>query len=310
MEPFVRRSYLVISPLDENDVAASWTHNADAVILDLAGPVPDARKAEARASLSRAVPVAGRGAAEVFVRVNKALLYADVEAAAVPGLRGIVLGGAGCAEDVARADAILGEVEARKGIPEGHLQIVVLLETARGVWNVREIIAASARVSAVGLDEPALCRALGIAPCEEFDPFSYAKGRIVIETRAAKVQPVGVSHPYGVLPRFDDADDIHRLALRGKNLGFAATICPHPSWVEPVNRAQTPTEERLEFYQETRRLFADAIARGTAAIPYPGTGMMIDVPVDERARLTLEMWERCAARDAEKAEAVRRANQA
>ena len=107
MEPFVRRSYLVISPLNEDEVAACWTHNADAVILDLAGPVPDARKAEARASLSRAVPVAGRGGAEVFVRVNKALLYADVEAAAVPGLRGIVLGGAGCAEDVARADAIL-----------------------------------------------------------------------------------------------------------------------------------------------------------------------------------------------------------
>ena len=160
------------------------------------------------------------------------------------------------------------------------------------------------------MDELALCRALGIAPCEEFDPFSYAKGRIVIETRAAKVQPVGVSHPYGVLPQFDDADEIHRLALRGKNLGFAGTICPHPSWVEPVNHAQTPTEERLEFYQETRRLFADAIARGTAAIPYPGTGMMIDVPVDERARITLEQWERCAARDAEKAEAVRRANQA
>ena len=307
MDPFVRRSYLVVSPLNEDDVAASWTHNADAVILDLAGPVPDSCKAEARSALAEAIPIAGRGAAEVFVRVNKNLLYADVEAAAGPGLRGVVLGGAEWAEDVARADAILGEMEARKGIPEGHLQIVALLETARGVWNVREIIAASGRVSAVGLDEPALCRALGIAPCEEFDPFEYAKGRIVIETRAAKVQPVGVSHPYGVLPRFDDADEIHRLALRGKNLGFAATICPHPSWVEPVNRAQTPTEERLEFYQETRRLFADAIARGTAAIPYPGSGMMIDVPVDERARITLEQWERCAARDAEKAEAVRRA---
>ena len=160
MEPFVRRSYLVVSPLNEDEVAASWTHNADAVILDLAGPVPDARKAEARASLAEAVPDAGKGAAEVFVRVNKDLLYADIEAAAMPGLRGIVLGGPGCAADVERADAILGEMEARKGIPEGHLQIVALLETARGVWNIREIIAASARVSAVGLDEPALCRAL------------------------------------------------------------------------------------------------------------------------------------------------------
>jgi hypothetical protein len=34
---------------------------------------------------------------------------------------------------------------------------------------------------------------------------------------------------------------------------------------------------------------------------------MIDVPVDERARLTLALWERCAARDAEKAAALQRA---
>ena len=63
----------------------------------------------------------------------------------------------------------------------------------------------------------------------------------------------------------------------------------------------------MDFYRETRRLFAEGIARGTAAIPYPGTTMMIDVPVDERARVTLELWERCAARDAEKAAALKKA---
>jgi citrate lyase subunit beta/citryl-CoA lyase len=132
----------------------------------------------------------------------------------------------------------------------------------------------------------------------------YAKGRVIIESRAAKRQPVGISHPYGLFPRFDDAEEIHRLAFKGKNMGFASIMCPHPSWVKPCNRAFTPTEEQLDFYRETRRLFAEGIARGTAAIPYPGTTMMIDVPVDERARITLEFWERCAARDAAKQAAL------
>ncbi len=35
--------------------------------------------------------------------------------------------------------------------------------------------------------------------------------------------------------------------------------------------------------------------------------MMIDVPIDERARVTLELWERYAARDAEKAAVLRKA---
>ena len=89
-------------------------------------------------------------------------------------------------------------------------------------------------------------------------------------------------------------------------MGFAGVMCPDPSWVESCNRALTPSDERLEFYRDTRRLFAEGIARGTAAIPYPGTTMMIDVPVDERARLTLALWERCAARDAEKRAALAR----
>ena len=116
-----------------------------------------------------------------------------------------------------------------------------------------------------------------------------------------------MSHPYGVLPEFDDEAEIARLALRSKNLGFAGAICPLPSWVSHCNRAFAPPEDRLEFYRETRRLFAEGVARGTAAVPYPGTTMMIDVPVDENARVNLELWELCAARESEKAAALARA---
>ena len=175
------------------------------------------------------------------------------------------------------------------------------------MWNIREIVRASDRVSSVGIDELALCQSLGIVPNADFDPFEYAKGRVIIEARASRVQPIGMSHPYGMLPEFDDEGEIARLALRSKNLGFAGAICPDPSWVEHCNRAFAPPEDRLEFYRETRRLFAEGVARGTAAIPYPGTTMMIDVPVDENARVNLELWERCAAREAEKAAAVERA---
>ena len=307
IRPLVRRSYLTVSILDRQGVEDSWTHDADAVMLDLDDTVPDGERPVARALVKESIPVAARGAAEVFVRINRPLARADIEASVWPGLSGIVYPGAETGPDIYEADSMLTEMERRRGVVERSLQIVVLLGSGKGVWNVREVLTASPRVSSVGLDEINLCRALGIVPDAGFDPFLYVKGRIVIEGRAAKVQPVGISHPYGVLGRSDDADEIHRLALRGKNLGFAGVICPDPSWVEPCNRALTPSGEQLEFYRETRRLFAEGVARGTAAVPYPGTTMMIDVPVDERARLTLELAELYAARDAEKAAAVKRA---
>ena len=306
MEPFIRRSHLIVSALDDAQVETSWTHEADAVVLDLADSVPDVDKPQARDAIKSAIPMAARGGAEVFVRLNKAFVYADIAASAWPGLKGVVFTGAETAADVVEIAATLGKFERERGIADGSLHIIILLDSGKGVWNIRQIIKASPRVCSVGLDEGNLCRHLGIVPEATFDPFVYAKGRVIIESRAAKRQPVGISHPYGLFPQFDDAEEIHRLALRGKNMGFAGILCPHPSWVKPCNRALTPTDERLEFYRETRRLFAEGIARGTAAIPYPGTTMMIDVPVDERARITLELWERCAARDAAKQAALAR----
>ena len=307
MKPFVRRSHLIVSARDETQVENSWRHEADAVVLDLADAVSDIDKPRAREHIRAAIPVAARGGAEVFVRINKALAYADIAASTWPGLKGIVLTGAENAAEVEEIAMTLAAFERERGIASGSLQIIVMLDSGKGVWSIRDILNTSPRVCSVGLDEVSLCCHLGIVPNVAFDPFVYAKGRVIIEARAAKRQPIGISHPYGLLPQFDDTEEIHRLALRGKNMGFAGVMCPHPAWVEPCNRALTPTGERLEFYRETRRLFADGIARGTAAIPYPGTTMMIDVPVDERARITLELWERCAARDAEKAEALKRA---
>jgi citrate lyase subunit beta/citryl-CoA lyase len=307
MEPFVRRSHLLVSARDEAHIEKSWTHAADAVVLDLADTVPDTDKPSARANIKAALPIAARGGAEVFVRLNKALAYADIVAAAWPGLSGVVLTGAETAADVEEIAATLAVAEKERGIASGALSIIVMLDSGKGVWNIRQIITASPRVCSVGLDEVGLCRHLGIVPTPAFDPFVYAKGRVIIEGRAAKRQPVGISHPAGLFPHVDDPEERHSLALRSKNTGFAGIMCPHPAWVEPCNRALTPSSERLEFYRETRRLFAEGIARGTAAIPYPGTTMMIDVPVDERARITLALWERCAARDAEKAAALQRA---
>jgi citrate lyase subunit beta/citryl-CoA lyase len=307
MEPFVRRSHLVVSALDEAQVESSWTHDADAVILDLTEVVPDMDKPRARECLKTAIPMAARGGAEVFVHINKALAYADIAASVQPGLKGVIVTGIECAADVEAIDATLAMFEKERGLAHGSLHIIVMLDSGKGLWQIREIVHASPRVCSIGLDEGNLCRHLGIVPDADFDPFVYAKGRLIIESRAAKRQPIGISHPYGLFPQFDDPEEIHRLAQRGKNTGFAGVICAHPAWVEPCNRAFTPTEERLAFYRETRHLFAEGIAKGTAAIPYPGTTMMIDVPVDERARITLELYERCAARDAEKAAAVKRA---
>ena len=302
MSTFVRRSHLMVSVLDGEAVESAWSWNADAIILDLGA---DARqRPAARRALADAAREVAKGGAETFILTNADSAYADARAAAVPELSGVAYAGAESGEEMERLDAALAEIEREGGLPLGSLSAIVLLNSGAGVWNIREIISASPRVSSVGLDEAGLRRDLRIAASADFDPFEYAKGRVVIEARARKIHPIGMGHPFGAPPAdgFGDAE-MARLALRSKNLGFAGAICPRPSWVSHCNRAFAPAEDKLEFYRETRRLFAEGVARGSAAVPYPGTTMMIDVPVDENARLNLELRELVAEREAQKSAA-------
>jgi citrate lyase subunit beta / citryl-CoA lyase len=305
VQSFVRRSNLMLPITVQRFVKTAWRHNADAVTLDLEDGVLHSQKAEARGAVKEAIALAGRGAAEVFVRVNKPYLYADLEAAVWPGLSGIMLPKIERADEVREAAECLADLERRRGLDAGSLQLIVLLESALGVWNVRDIVTASSRVSQVALGESDLCLNLAITPREEDDPFVYARGRVVIEGIAAGVQPVGMAFPLSMTPRLLPRDEVLRLATVARNLGFKGAICPHPSWVEPVNTAFSPTAEQAAYYTRVQEVFAEGVARGTAAVPL--NGKMIDVPVDEWAKAVLHLAALCQARDLEKQQASRRA---
>jgi citrate lyase subunit beta / citryl-CoA lyase len=286
-------------------VEKAWRYNADAITLDLEDGVPQPHKGEVRASLKEAIALAGCGGAEVFVRVNKPLLAADVAAAVWPGLTGVMLPKVESGAGVAEAATLMTDLERQRGIEVGTLELIVLLESALGVWNIRDIVTASPRVTQVGLGESDLCRNLGITATDAEDPFVYARGRVVIEAIAAGVQPIGMAFPLSLTPRLLPEKDLLRLATMARNLGFKGAICPHPSWIKPVNAAFSPTAEQVVYYTKVREVFAEGVARGTAAVPLDGK--MIDVPVDEWAKVVLHLAALCQARDEMKQQALQRA---
>lgn len=291
----IRRSNLLV-PLA--DAAGAWRHNADAITLALPGGGSQAQP------LKAAIAEAGKGGAEVFVRADQAALRADLEAAVWPGLGGIVLPQVDAAAEVTEAADIIAGLERERGLGEGSVQLVLLLASARAVWNIRSILGASDRLSQIGLNEGALAKSLGVTPDPGIDPFVYARGRVVVEAIAAKVSPIGMAYPLGIIPRELSDAEVHKLATNSKNLGFKGTLCPYSSWVAPVNAAYTPTPELVTWNQRVREAFAAGVAAGTAAVPLDGK--MIDVPVEEWAIVVLATAEACAKRDAEKAAAVQR----
>jgi citrate lyase subunit beta / citryl-CoA lyase len=305
VQQFVRRSNLMVPMTVQRFVENAWRYNADAITLDLEDGVPQAHKGEVRSNLKEAIALAGRGGAEVFVRINKPFLVADVAAAAWPGLTGVMLPKVESGAEVAEAATLMTDLERQRGIEVGTLELIVLLESALGVWNIRDIVTASPRVTQVGLGESDLCRNLGITATDAEDPFVYARGRVVLEGITAEVQPIGMAFPLSLTPRLLPEKDLLHLATMARNLGFKGSICPHPSWIEPVNAAFSPTAEQVVYYAKVREVFAEGVARGTAAVPLDGK--MIDVPVDEWAKVVLHVAALCQARDEMKQQALQRA---
>jgi citrate lyase subunit beta/citryl-CoA lyase len=294
----IRRSNLLVALSDSNAVDNAWRHDADAVTLDL-----ESAAGASRTTLARAIPSAARGGAEVFVKVDKRTLEQELRAAVRPGLSGIVLPQVESADDVKRADELATALEREHGIAAGTLTFIVLLESARAVWDIRAILSASSRISQAGLDERDLAASLGIDPDPEIDPFVYARGRLAVEATAAKVGAVGMAYPMSVLESHDAAAaDIRTMATKAKNSGMKGVMCPHPGWVAPVNAAFTPTPELVHYNRRVREAFAAGVAAGTAAVPLDGR--MIDVPVDEWAIVVIATAEACAARDAQKRAAL------
>jgi citrate lyase subunit beta/citryl-CoA lyase len=289
MSILVRRSNLQVLMSDQGAVAVAWKHNADAVTLVLDGHAN---------SVKDAIATVSKGGAEVFVRVGKASLQADLGAAVWPGLCGIMLPCVESAGEVRQVHDLVAVLEKQRGIAAGSLQFILMLESARGVWDIRPIVKASPRVTQCALDERALAADLDIMPLPELDPFEYARGRLAVECTAAKVAAVGMAYPLGAMPRELPAAELHELATKARNLGMKGVICPYAGWVAPVNAAFTPTPELVEWNRRVREAFAAGVAAGTAAVPLDGK--MIDVPVDEWAIVVLAMAEACAARDAQK----------
>ena len=298
MIDLVRRTNLLVSLGSFAGLDGIWKLNADAITLDLRDAIGEVLSNASRKWLRISEHFASFGGAEVFLAVDCSNIQSQLDAAIWPGISGVLLSGADDESSLRSTSSRLEEMEGRRGIGNGTLEIIPVLQTAEAVWRVGEIIDAVPRIRQVVLDESSLARDIDIQPNLNIDPFVYARGRVVAESISRGIQPVGAPHPLSTLHPELTEDYLMAEGVRIKDLGFKGMLFQHANWVSPFNSAFSPGENLVEYYEEVRRLFAEGVARGTAAVPLGKR--MIDVPVDEWAKAVLARSASCKARDQQK----------
>lgn len=278
------RSFLFAPASDQRKAEKALSLEADAVILDLEDAVAVGEKARAR---SLVVDLLQRGPREkIYVRVNGVhtpWIVGDLMAVVGARPAGIVLPKAECAEEVRHVHWLIGQLEREYGFTPGELEIIPLVETARGVLNAREIAASCPRVRRLAFGAIDYTLDLGVSLTKEGAEIMYARSHLVAASRAAGCEgPVDT-----VYPRLNDPQGLVEECRLVRALGFAGKLVIHPAQIQPVNEIFSPTAQEIALAAKIAQAFAEAEARGIAAVQVEGR--FIDYPVAAWAKRTLDV---------------------
>jgi len=266
--------------------------DADAVILDLEDAVATAEKPAARAMVAAALERPRQGL--LYVRVNAvdtAFCYGDLVAVVQRGLDGIVLPKVESAAGLATADWLLAQLERDRGLAERSIDLVPIIETARGLRQLDAILAAGTRVRQVAFGAGDFTLDVSMAWSRGEAELSHARAAIVTASRSA-----GIDAPLDtVWVDLSDAEGLEASARTALAYGFQGKMCIHPGQIAVVNRVFTPTDAEIAFAERVNAAFAQAEAEGSAAIQLDGK--FIDYPIVYRARRVLRKVAAIRARE-------------
>src|SRR5579863_1586057 len=287
------RSMLFVPAIQRKFVEGAPKRGADAIILDLEDSVPPAEKPRARTVLQEAAEIAGRGGADIVVRINRPLRLAipDIEAAVSARVTALALPKTESASHLQLLAEVVSELEAERGLAEGHTRFMALVETAAAFFRIEEIARAHPRLVGMTLGSEDFATSVGMVP--EAEGLLFPKQQLVIAARAAGIMPLGF---IGSIADFRDLDAFRATIRRSRRLGFVGAPCIHPSQVTILNQEFAPSADEVAHAERVVAAYEKATAEGVGAIQLDGR--MIDVPIVERAQDVLARQRAIAAREA------------
>ncbi len=281
----MRRSMLFLPGNTPNMIINGDALGADSIILDLEDAVSPDEKDSARLLVRSAMQRMGFKGVEITVRINSIDTdYWKLDLDAIVPLRPdlIMPPKAGCAEDIRTVDAYIEEVERRSGIPVGTVKLIPLIETALGVENAFNIATACPRVTALFLGGEDLTADLRCKRTKQGNEIDYARKRLVMAARAAGIDVYDTP--------FTDVNDDEGIVIDAeyaKSLGFSGKSAIAPRHVKVINQVFSPSLKDIEYAKQVFEAIRIGKEQGKGAVSL--RGKMIDKPIVERARQTLEI---------------------
>ena len=278
------RSLLFVPGDRPERFAKAAASGADAIILDLEDSVSPANKEAARAAV--ADYLAGEREVVTLVRVNPLdghMTAADVAAIAAARPDAIMLPKAEGAPSIAQLDTILRSESARDASLPPILPIAT--ETPAAIFTLGSYREVKDRLLGLTWGAEDLPAAIGAATSREADgsytsPYEVARAMTLFAAHAAGAAAIDT-----VFPAIKDETGLTAYAARARRDGFTGMMAIHPSQVEPINAAFTPSADEAARAQA----IVDAFAANPGAGVLQVDGKMVDAPHLKQAKHILSL---------------------
>ncbi|MBI2999346.1 MAG: CoA ester lyase [Deltaproteobacteria bacterium] len=284
----LKRSWMFVPGHRQRMIDKALSLNTDAIMLDIEDGVAPGEKDTARKLIAEALGRERSPSSPIrFVRINAIgheRMEADLAAVLRPGLDGLVLPKVETTQEVLKVEAVLKEREPRLKVEPGSIKLLIAVESPKGLLNAPALASCSGRVVGLMFGAEDFGRELGLPTSREAEArdMIYARSALVVAAASAHVQAVD-----GVWVVLQDSEGLLGFARQSRRLGFTGMSLIHPSQIDPINRVFSPAPEEIEYAEQVVKAFEEAAARGDGSISFGG--QLIDRPIVERARRTLEL---------------------
>lgn len=283
----LRRTLLWVNGNDIEKIDAAIASNTDCIVFDLEDGVPHPIKDEARRITAQALRERAFRNKERVVRINhldspeskrdlEAILPSVPDAIRLPKCESV--------EYVLRLDRIITDFERENGLPDGRIEIILMIETALGLINSYEMASCTKRVTAMGIGMEDMTASLGLKRYYELGTHDllYARQKLVVSAVAAGVQPLDACVLF-----LGNLDYMHEDTMNSRRDGFVGRSVYDVEQIDSINAAFAPAPEEIEWAKRIQKAYEDGSRNGIAEIRVDG--IYVDPPVVAKADRILEL---------------------
>lgn len=267
-----RRALLFMPGDDRRKIEKGIAARPDCVIMDMEDGVAAGRKVEARNTIVAALDELDFASVEKIVRINaigSGLEQAEI-AAVLPARPGALL--------VPKIEAPEQVAWIRRQLPD-DLPLLIMIETARSVVNLKEI-AAGPGLAALVFGAEDLVASLGGVRTPSNHEVHYARSAVALHAAAFGLQALDM-----VYVDFNDEPGLRAESRSALELGYSGKTAIHPRQIVPITETFTPTPEEADRARRIVEAFHERQAGGAGAFAFEGK--MVDMPVVRAAQAVL-----------------------